>query len=344
LLTITLQTYLATYFVFIDSALLVQYVYYQCLSKPRPLPPPTTYPRTVATSHGTIDRATTRYRTLSVVAANVAAAAALAAQRDSDHRRSDPLQSGGPYAFVSRAPQEQSETIETDIYGYDASGLADSFHSEGGRAIGKRRVSWSIERHHSRARSAGRLSTIASSVISHTPLAHAKRGRSLGRNSEDPAGDLEATAPDPTFAPSMAETRRNSRAGRRSATMVFLGAWALFGVGTFARNHAGLDPKAPTSVGRVLSPTATQNATAPAVIITLEPTAETSRPSVDVNGMVLSFEHQDTPTEPLHEPHHSTERTLGRIFAWLCTTLYLTSRLPQIWKNVSDFACSFHLY
>src|SRR5262249_27034658 len=28
------------------------------------------------------------------------------------------------------------------------------------------------------------------------------------------------------------------------------------------------------------------------------------------------------------------ERLVGRISAWLCATLYLTSRLPQIWKNV----------
>jgi len=28
------------------------------------------------------------------------------------------------------------------------------------------------------------------------------------------------------------------------------------------------------------------------------------------------------------------ERVVGRIFAWLCATLYLTSRMPQIWKNV----------
>lgn len=28
------------------------------------------------------------------------------------------------------------------------------------------------------------------------------------------------------------------------------------------------------------------------------------------------------------------ERILGRASAWLCTTLYLTSRMPQIWKNV----------
>ena len=30
-----------------------------------------------------------------------------------------------------------------------------------------------------------------------------------------------------------------------------------------------------------------------------------------------------------------SERVVGRMFAWMCTLLYLTSRLPQILKNVS---------
>ncbi|XP_006458051.1 hypothetical protein AGABI2DRAFT_190426, partial [Agaricus bisporus var. bisporus H97] len=324
------QTYLATYFVFIDSALLVQYIHYEFLSKPRPRLPPTTYPQTVTTSHGSLDKVTTRYRTLSIVAANVAAAAALAAQREPDNRRSDLLHSEGPYA--SSTHQEQSET---DIHGYGASGLADSFHSEGGRATGKRRVSWSVERHSSRPRSVGGLSTIASSVISHTPLAYVTRGRSLGRNPEDPAGDPEATIPDSTFSPSMAEARRNSRAGKRSATMVFLGAWALFGVGTIARNRADLDIKTPMNVGRVLSATHTQDATTPVTAFAFEPTMVLQGQSIEANGIFLSFENQNTPPiePPSHEPHHFTERILGRMFAWLCTTLYLTSRLPQIWKN-----------
>lgn len=33
------------------------------------------------------------------------------------------------------------------------------------------------------------------------------------------------------------------------------------------------------------------------------------------------------------------ERIIGRMSAWLCTTLYLTSRLPQIWRNVSSATC-----
>lgn len=32
------------------------------------------------------------------------------------------------------------------------------------------------------------------------------------------------------------------------------------------------------------------------------------------------------------------QRIFGRASAWLCTTLYLTSRMPQLWKNVSHYS------
>lgn len=48
-----------------------------------------------------------------------------------------------------------------------------------------------------------------------------------------------------------------------------------------------------------------------------------------------------------HDPPPLTpeqkRRLIGRISAWACTTLYLTSRLPQIWKNVSLFSVAFDL-
>ncbi|CAG8610935.1 33883_t:CDS:2, partial [Racocetra persica] len=36
------------------------------------------------------------------------------------------------------------------------------------------------------------------------------------------------------------------------------------------------------------------------------------------------------PSKSIFEYH---AETIGRIFAWTCTVLYLTSRMPQIWKN-----------
>ncbi len=42
------------------------------------------------------------------------------------------------------------------------------------------------------------------------------------------------------------------------------------------------------------------------------------------------------PKDEKHYPQQpDMQRIIGRISAWICTTLYLTSRLPQIWKNVS---------
>lgn len=48
---------------------------------------------------------------------------------------------------------------------------------------------------------------------------------------------------------------------------------------------------------------------------------------------ILIFEHTGHQDEPPEPP--SFQRLVGRTSAWACTTLYLTSRLPQIWKNVS---------
>lgn len=39
-------------------------------------------------------------------------------------------------------------------------------------------------------------------------------------------------------------------------------------------------------------------------------------------------------------PEYDWERVIGRTSAWVCTTAYLTSRLPQIWQNVRRSRCS----
>lgn len=46
-------------------------------------------------------------------------------------------------------------------------------------------------------------------------------------------------------------------------------------------------------------------------------------------GNVLSPPSEHTPVEP-----PSLERMIGRMSAWTCTILYMTSRLPQIWTNM----------
>ncbi|KAG5727988.1 hypothetical protein E4T56_gene19336 [Termitomyces sp. T112] len=125
--------------------------------------------------------------------------------------------------------------------------LADSFHSETGH---RKTVSWSIERHRQRSGSVGCSEDDST-----------RRGRPLERGGERDG------------------SRLHSMGSRR--TMVFLGVWALFGVGTIHQRER----------------------------------------RAGGTGVVLSG------------PETVDARVVGRIFAWLCTTLYLTSRLPQIWKN-----------
>lgn len=61
-----------------------------------------------------------------------------------------------------------------------------------------------------------------------------------------------------------------------------------------------------------------------------------SPPPPEASAEVLvTFESapQDSEFSMKTDDGSSLERIIGRIFAWTCTTLYLTSRLPQIWKN-----------
>lgn len=102
--------------------------------------------------------------------------------------------------------------------------------------------------------------------------------------------------------------------------------FALFGVGTWTGSGLGRG----SSVGRVL---------------TAVPEGFVPPFAAAVTGQMKHVHFMRSDEIPPHEPHHdpipsddpSNERVLGRIFAWLCTTLYLTSRLPQIWKNVRLF-------
>ncbi|KAI5476516.1 hypothetical protein MNV49_007695 [Pseudohyphozyma bogoriensis] len=47
----------------------------------------------------------------------------------------------------------------------------------------------------------------------------------------------------------------------------------------------------------------------------------------------LPPKHDPEGEEPYPYPERDWERFIGRASAWICTTLYLTSRLPQIWQN-----------
>ncbi|KAG6816441.1 hypothetical protein H0H87_005996 [Tephrocybe sp. NHM501043] len=279
---IRLQTYLATYFVFVDLTLVAQYFYYARITKAAPsYPHARPLPSASRTRRTSIDRGAARYRTISAVAANVAASAALAAQQEEHpdhHRRRWPVHS------TSRAPIDSDDDVDDNAL----AALADSYHSEAGHDR-RKRVSWSIERHRTRSGSLGGVLSTSHQQLPNPPSTSdllAGRGRPLERELLEDGIEFEQEVASPG-------RRHSSR--RTAGTMMFLGAWALFGIGTF----------------------------------------ENGRRS-ESTGTVLGVRSYDGQTKPLYEALMTdplSERVIGRIFAWLCTTLYLTSRLPQIWKN-----------
>jgi len=119
--------------------------------------------------------------------------------------------------------------------------------------------------------------------------------------------------------------------------MVLLGMGVLFGISGYT---GGTQPFVGSGMktGAVLVPASNPDpllAAGPPVVENAPNHLADSPPSfVDVELPPLlsdvRFSQQQQPDED-----SSYERIVGRIFAWLCTTLYLTSRLPQIWKNVS---------
>lgn len=135
---------------------------------------------------------------------------------------------------------------------------------------------------------------------------------------------------------SVVRTQSGKGKGRRAAGVAFMS------LGLIAR-FGGIAPRIEgNSVGRVLGQT-------------ME-TKTIRHPNPFLYGPNMPFETTDNQyttieiPEGTHEAHEhghedpspespSFKRLFGRTSAWACTTLYLTSRLPQIWKNVG---LSFH--
>ncbi|KAF9265478.1 hypothetical protein L218DRAFT_860010 [Marasmius fiardii PR-910] len=306
------QTYLAIYFVFVDLSLVGQYVYYQWWLKPSS----PTHIKTRSTSAHRRRVSTSvlgsrpRYRTLSVAAANVAATAALAAQQEElrGHREQgtnlhhDSRLVGSSTNLLSREADDD-EGLDDNL----VNALADSFHSEGGRNIGRKRVFWSMERHGRRSSSSNQ------------------------RYGTDTTTDHEE--PQTTITPA---TRHNTVTSRQSAGLAFLSIFALFSVGNLVGHK--------DNVGSIIVPRNVRIRTDPSLesipisphsaqtidFDELDSYAPSSKETVHTSHITVQIPSNISLTA---HPEASGERIIGRIFSWLCTTLYLTSRLPQIWKN-----------
>jgi hypothetical protein len=146
--------------------------------------------------------------------------------------------------------------------------------------------------------------------------------------------------------------RSSSKSGsrRRSASIVFLsfGIWALFAFGRKPSNEP-VGRKEVDGRGRVLG-WSSQVEDSPRIssiptsqwdsLDTLSSSITAPLFSSEREPSTLYFTIESRRRRP-HDPPPLTpeqkRRIIGRISAWACTTLYLTSRLPQIWKNVSFF-------
>ena len=274
------------------------------------------------------------YRALSNVAANVAAVAALAAQQEEQARWHGRSRSSEPHATLNHG--DDDDDVSEDALAR----LADSFHSEGGRSARRKQVVWGHDAHPSRGASVGRSrqSSQMPSVLQMTApslgdsVDSLVRGRPLVRG-QNAAEDVEEWL-------GSSAARRGSRASRRGATMVFMGVWALFGIGTLSGGRTGLSTGLVQRTGKVLA-----RAEVPPwpPVVSTEVVPEARSP----DSLPLSQQHEeaavveflgstDGPYFEQQAAGPSMEYIIGRISAWICTTLYLTSRLPQIWKNVSS--------
>ncbi|KAH9946113.1 PQ loop repeat-domain-containing protein [Epithele typhae] len=334
------QTYLATYFVIVDFSLLSQFFYYQSKAKKESRPYLHARDRTgsVVGARHSIERSgpgAPHYRALSNVAANVAAVAALAAQQEERARWHPRSRSSEPHASTFGVEDDDDDGISEDALAR----LADSFHSEGGRSARRKHVAWGQDSFTSTgsgrgpsARGSRQSSRMPTALQMTIPLEGSVDSLARGRPE---VRTTDATEEDEEWL-SANTARRSSRASRKSATMVFMGVWALFGVGALSGGRGVLSKAVGQRSGKVLA-----RAEVPVVLSRSQPTFVSDDLSVDhilskrqgAEGAMVEFETTAESVFMKAEPEVDLEFLIGRISAWACTTLYLTSRLPQIWKN-----------
>lgn len=144
-----------------------------------------------------------------------------------------------------------------------------------------------------------------------------------------------------------ASVRRKSK-NRASAPVVLFSVWLLFSFGGSSTlgTRRIQRPRSPPGIVLRRPPTIYSTSQYFPTPSSLSSSFSTSLPSPEPPTFILpelKLNHSDTHEQfgdsEINVP--DTRLVIGRASAWTCTTLYLTSRLPQIWKNVCIFFCSF---
>lgn len=166
------------------------------------------------------------------------------------------------------------------------------------------------------------------------------------------AGDDEATPVGSPYATAIASSplaedastpigsQRRRKSTSRAAPIIFFGVWLLFSFGgdkVSPPKHSV--PHGPRTLpgGVVLRPPTnppTLTESSPDFTSFSVPSLSSPPPALTSTltfpSNITSYHINSQPQDEEPDMKH----VIGRISAWTCTTLYLTSRLPQIWKNV----------
>jgi len=354
---------LAAYFCLIDLVLTGQYIYY---SRPRPRSTPddtpsepddhlassTTDVRTSSSRPLTLPRSRSDQRLLQSPSESLTEAAlevALAAERversRSRRRYGSESRSRGPGTTTTTVSADRSSKLLRDGH------LAERPADQAGP------YSSSSTREQSQA-SSPRATIKGKGALGLSTSPTVKFGQDdRGRHEAVPSGETSGMGERRSSRPRSSSRMRSSgdkparHPGQTAAGVVFMGVWALAGLNwrTGGRS-AGRDVGAVNREGAVISPRWTGQVGDQAGLSGT--TGSTGNDILELYFASPSTLTTTTTTEDDDHPTHrrwdkaAVQRLIGRMSAWICTTLYLTSRLPQIWKNVSAASriMSFHAF
>ena len=297
--------------------------------------------------------ATDSYQDLYQAALDVARAAERVSSRRSESRR---RRLSRQTTSNTMGELEEDETRNGE-------GMMDSFHSEMSANSStstideqrdRKRMSHStgnIGMMDGRGRSMKRAVVIPPTPVPGTPqeeLDHLDSLPSLGQAHGQ--GDRPSITRSKSRSLSVVRTTSGRGKGRRAAGVAFMSLGLLAGFGSHSSTSRS-ETQPPSGSGSVIGARHAMNSITQSAAPIRHPqpflahTHPHSYPHSRLGDQqemasYLIFEHPSHP-EPPESP--SFKRLFGRTSAWACTTLYLTSRLPQIWKNVRTLPFLLHI-